>query len=60
MIYDACDTCYRLVEILSEQRASTKENVERKQARTDGEREEEDEEVVEVFKTASVYDYVVL
>ncbi len=37
----------RLVEILSEQRASTKENVERKQARTDGEREEEEEEVVE-------------
>jgi len=38
---------YKLVEILSEQRASTKENVERKQARTDGEREEEEEEVVE-------------
>lgn len=36
------------MEILSEQRASTKENVERKQARTDGEREEEDEDVVEV------------
>jgi len=50
MIYDACDTCYRLVEILSEQRASTKENVERKQARTDGEREEEDEEVVEIVE----------
>nr|CAG4641560.1 EOG090X03G1 [Eurycercus lamellatus] len=39
---------YKLIEILSEQRASTKENVERKQARTDGEREEEEEEVVEV------------
>lgn len=39
---------HRLIEILSEQRASTKENVERKQARTDGEREEEEEEVVEV------------
>jgi hypothetical protein len=39
---------HRLVEILSEQRASTKENVERKQARTDGEREEEDEDAVEV------------
>ena len=38
----------RLVELLSEQRASTKENVERKQARTDGEREEEEEDVVEV------------
>lgn len=37
-----------MIEILSEQRASTKENVERKQARTDGEREEEEEEVVEV------------
>ena len=36
------------MEILSEQRASTKENVERKQARTDGEREEEDEDAVEV------------
>ena len=33
---------------MSEQRASTKENVERKQARTDGEREEEDEDAVEV------------
>nr|CAG4643094.1 EOG090X03G1 [Ilyocryptus agilis] len=39
---------YKLIEILSEQRAFTKENVERKQARTDGEREEEEEEVVEV------------
>jgi len=37
-----------LIEILSEQRASTKENVERKQARTDGEREEEEDEVTEV------------
>ncbi len=34
---------------MSEPRAATKENVERKQARTDGEREEEEEEVVEVF-----------
>lgn len=39
---------YKLIEILSEQRAATKENVERKQARTDGEREEEDEEAIEV------------
>jgi len=39
---------YKLVELLSEQRASTKENVERKQARTDGEREEEEEDVVEI------------
>lgn len=38
----------RLIEILSEQRASTKENVERKQARTEGEREEEEEEIVEM------------
>nr|CAG4640728.1 EOG090X03G1 [Eulimnadia texana] len=38
---------YRLVEILSEQRAATKENVERKQARTGEEREEEEEDVPE-------------
>ena len=38
-----------MIEILSEPRAATKENVERKQARTDGEREEEEEEVVEVI-----------
>jgi splicing factor 3A subunit 3 len=38
---------YRLTEILSEQRQSTKENVQRKQARTAGEREESDEEVSE-------------
>jgi len=36
---------YRLVEILSEQRQATKENVQRKQARTEGEREESDEDV---------------
>nr|CAG4646131.1 EOG090X03G1 [Macrothrix elegans] len=41
---------YKLIEILSEQRASTKENVERKQARTGVEREEEEEEVVEVVE----------
>nr|CAG4637682.1 EOG090X03G1 [Chydorus sphaericus] len=41
---------YKLIEILSEQRASTKENVERKQARTDGEREEEEDEVTEVVE----------
>jgi splicing factor 3A subunit 3 len=34
----------RFAEILSEQRSSTKENVQRKQARTEGEREESDEE----------------
>ncbi|XP_057365401.1 splicing factor 3A subunit 3-like [Daphnia carinata] len=39
---------YKLVEILSEPRHATKENVERKQARTDGEREEEEEDVIEV------------
>jgi splicing factor 3A subunit 3 len=39
---------HRLIEILSEPRHATKENVERKQARTDGEREEEEEDVVEV------------
>jgi splicing factor 3A subunit 3 len=38
---------YRLTEILSEQRQATKENVQRKQARTAGEREESDEEVSE-------------
>lgn len=36
---------YKLSEILSEQRAATKENVERKQARTEMEREDSDEEV---------------
>lgn len=54
LFYNKCLTCDRLVEILSEQRASTKENVERKQARTDGEREEEDEEVVEVKSKTAV------
>nr|CAG4638336.1 EOG090X03G1 [Cyclestheria hislopi] len=39
---------YKFVEILSEQRASTKENVQRKQARSEGEMEEEEEEVVEI------------
>ena len=38
---------YRLTEILSEQRQATKENVQRKQARTAGEREDSDEEVSE-------------
>jgi len=36
---------YRLVEILSEQRQATKDNVQRKQARTEGEREDSDVEV---------------
>ena len=35
---------YRFAEILSEQRAATKENVERKQARTELEREDSDED----------------
>jgi len=35
---------YRFAEILSEQRSNTKENVQRKQARTEGEREDSDEE----------------
>lgn len=35
---------YRFSEILSEQRASTRDNVQRKQARTGEEREESDEE----------------
>ena len=35
---------YRLTELLSEQRAATRENVQRKQARTGEEREESDEE----------------
>ncbi|KAK8788216.1 hypothetical protein V5799_022008 [Amblyomma americanum] len=38
---------YRFAEILSEQRQSTKENVQRKQARTVGEREESDNEISE-------------
>jgi len=38
---------YRFIEILSEQRQATKDNVQRKQARTDGEREESDVEVSE-------------
>ncbi|CAG2164329.1 unnamed protein product [Oppiella nova] len=38
---------YKLSEILSEQRQATKENVQRKQARTAGERQESDEEVSE-------------
>ena len=35
---------YKFAELLSEQRAATKENVERKQARTENERDESDEE----------------
>lgn len=35
---------YRFVELLSEQRFATRENVQRKQARTGEEREESDEE----------------
>jgi len=35
---------YRLAELLGEQRAATRDNVQRKQARTDGEREESDDE----------------
>ncbi|XP_054717841.1 splicing factor 3A subunit 3-like [Uloborus diversus] len=38
---------YRFVEIVSEQRQATKENVQRKQARTVGEREESDNEASE-------------
>ncbi len=38
---------YRFAELLSEQRAATKENVERKQARTELERDEEEEELSE-------------
>ncbi|XP_064473083.1 splicing factor 3A subunit 3-like [Ornithodoros turicata] len=38
---------YRFAEILSEQRQATKENVQRKQARTVGEREESDNEISE-------------
>ena len=37
---------YRFAELLSEQRAATRDNVQRKQARTDGEREESDDEHV--------------
>ena len=35
---------YRIVELLSEQRAATRENVQRKQAQTGEEREESDDE----------------
>ena len=35
---------YRFTELLSEQRASTRDNIMRKQARTDAEREESDDE----------------
>lgn len=35
---------YRLTELISVQRAATKENVQRKQARTEGERDESDAE----------------
>ena len=35
---------YRFAEVLSEQRAATKENVERKQARTEFEREDSDDD----------------
>lgn len=38
---------YRVSELLSDQRQATKENVQRKQARTAGEREESDEDVSE-------------
>lgn len=38
---------YRYAEIVSEQRTSTKENVQRKQARTEGEREDSDADVSE-------------
>jgi hypothetical protein len=34
---------YRLAELLSEQRAATRDNVQRKQARTGGERDDDDE-----------------
>ena len=37
---------YRLAELLGEQRAATRDNVQRKQARTEGEREESDDEHV--------------
>lgn len=38
---------YRLSELLAEQRASTRDNVQRKQAQTGEEREESDEEKIE-------------
>jgi len=38
---------YRLSEMLSEQRAATRDNVQRKQARTDGERDEDDDLMAE-------------
>ena len=38
---------YRLSEMLSEQRAATRDNVQRKQARTGGERDEDDDVMAE-------------
>jgi len=38
---------YRLSEMLSEQRAATRDNVQRKQARTGGERDEDDDAMAE-------------
>jgi len=38
---------YHLSELLSEQRAATRDNVQRKQARTDGERDEDDDAMAE-------------
>jgi len=38
---------YRLSEMLSEQRAATRDNVQRKQARTGGERDEDDDTMAE-------------
>nr|CAD7197840.1 unnamed protein product [Timema douglasi] len=41
--YQTCNYCYyRFTEIVSEQRNATKENVQRKQARTEGERDDSD------------------
>ena len=46
---------YRFAEVLSEQRAATKENVERKQARTEFEREDSDDDESEEGKRVNKF-----
>ena len=49
---------YRLIEILGEQREMTRDNVERKQARTEEERvEDEDDEFIEEEEEGNCYNY---
>ena len=50
---------YRFAEVLSEQRAATKENVERKQARTEFEREDSDDDESEEGKSKQIFQHKV-